>query len=113
MDNTKIAFITSGNEIDLFDLSGIFNVDSIENLSDNDIVKETIPFVYRSPVTSIAVSNDSMIAIGTSAGPIQIVYGGLTTPKPQRVLKWHLDQVKGLMFTADNNYLLSGGMEKY
>ena len=47
-----------------------------------------------------------MIAIGTSAGPIQIVYGGLTTPKPQRVLKWHLDQVKGLMFTADNNYLL-------
>ncbi|KAF6066417.1 hypothetical protein FOB64_004681 [Candida albicans] len=90
LDNTKIAFITS----------------------DNDIVKETIPFVYRSPVTSIAVSNDSMIAIGTSAGPIQIVYGGLTTPKPQRVLKWHLDQVKGLMFTADNNYLLSGGMEK-
>ena len=112
LDNTKIAFITSGNEIDLFDLSGIFNVDSIENLSDNDIVKETIPFVYRSPVISIAVSNDSMIAIGTSAGPIQIVYGGLTTPKPQRVLKWHLDQVKGLMFTADNNYLLSGGMEK-
>ena len=112
LDNTKIAFITSSNEINLFDLSGIFNVDSIENLSDNDIVKETIPFVYRSPVTSIAVSNDSMVAIGTSAGPIQIVYGGLNTPKPQRVLKWHLDQVKGLMFTADNNYLLSGGMEK-
>ena len=67
--------------------------------------------MYRSPVTSIACPT-ILIAIGTSAGPIQIVYGGLTTPKPQRVLKWHLDQVKGLMFTADNNYLLSGGMEK-
>ncbi|KAK6867974.1 NET1-associated nuclear protein 1 [Candida tropicalis] len=112
LDNSKIAFVTSDNEVNLFDLSDIYKLDNIENLKDDDISNEIIPFVYKSAITAIAVSNDSIVALGTTSGPIQIVYGGLITPKPQRVLKWHLDQVKSLCFTEDNNYLLSGGMEK-
>ncbi|RCK59104.1 NET1-associated nuclear protein 1 [Candida viswanathii] len=112
LDNSKVAFVTSDNEINLFDLAEIYKIDNIEGLKEEDISKEVIPFIYKSSITSIAVSNDSVVALGTSSGPIQIVYGGLITPKPQRVLKWHLDQVKSLCFTEDNNYLLSGGMEK-
>ncbi|KAL6450397.1 NAN1 NET1-associated nuclear protein 1 [Candida maltosa Xu316] len=112
LDTNKIAFVTSDNLITLFDISRIYDLENVENISDQDISKEVIQFTYRSPVTAIAVSNDSVVAIGTLSGPIQIVYGGLVTQKPQRVLKWHLDQVKSLQFTEDNNYLLSGGLEK-
>lgn len=115
LNSHKLAFLTSNNDIILVDLSVIFKQ---EQSNDNDdelpeqLPQETIPFVYKSPVTSLAVSNDSTIAIGTSAGAIQILYGSSITEKPQSLLKWHIDQVRALQFTPDSNYLLSGGMEK-
>ena len=56
-----------------------------------EVESETLKFPFKSSITSLAVSNDSVIAIGTSAGAIQILYGGLETEKPQRLLKWHID----------------------
>lgn len=113
-NSNKLAFLTSNHDIILVDLSFTSRQsdDDEEQIDYTELPQETIPFVYKSPVTSLAVSNDSVIAIGTSAGAIQLLYGGLTTDKPQGLLKWHIDQVRSLQFTPDNNYLLSGGMEK-
>ena len=110
-DSHKLAFLTSNNDTIVVDLSKQDQNDE-EETDYTELSQETIPFIYKSPVTSLAVSNDSVVAVGTSAGAIQLLYGGLTSDKPQGLLKWHIDQVRALQFTPDNNYLLSGGMEK-
>lgn len=110
-DSHKLAFLTSNNDTIVVDLSKQDQNDE-EETDYAELSQETIPFIYKSPVTSLAVSNDSVVAVGTSAGAIQLLYGGLTSDKPQGLLKWHIDQVRALQFTPDNNYLLSGGMEK-
>ncbi|KAI5953018.1 NAN1 [Candida theae] len=123
LDCTKVAFVMNDHKVLLLDLSTYFanskeedeqvNTTSVSNL-ESLVVKEVIPFQYRSPITSIAVSNDSLVALGTNAGVIQVLYGGLVTSDKlqQRVFKWHIDQVDALQFSHDNNYLLSGGAEK-
>lgn len=124
----KIAFISSNHKALLFDMSPAFAAFEVTNQptlssttseeptasppADLVLAPETIPFSYRSAITALAVSNDSVVAIGTAAGPIQLLYGGLTSAKPQRILKWHVDQVKSLCFSADDAYLVSGGLEK-
>ncbi|EAZ63940.2 Nucleolar protin NAN1 (U3 small nucleolar RNA-associated protein 17) (U3 snoRNA-associated protein 17) [Scheffersomyces stipitis CBS 6054] len=116
IDSTKLAFVTSDHDIVLIDLVEIFRNDQTEVESESEnrtqVSTETIKFPFKSAITSVAVSNDSTVALGTSAGAIQILYGGLASEKPQRLLKWHIDQVRSLHFTPDNNYLLSGGLEK-
>jgi len=106
LDSSKVVFVTSNHEVILYDLIKHFQDAEVE------VESETLKFPFKSSITSLAVSNDSVIAIGTSAGAIQILYGGLETEKPQRLLKWHIDQVRSLQFSQDNNYLLSGGLEK-
>ena len=81
------------------DLSKQDQNDDEEETDYTELSQETIPFIYKSPVTSLAVSNDSVVAVGTSAGAIQLLYGGLTSDKPQGLLKWHIDQVRALQFT--------------
>ncbi|CAI5759377.1 unnamed protein product [Candida verbasci] len=100
-NNQKLAFVTSTNEVHLIDIS-----------KEEEISKEVLTFPYKSPIISIVISNNSIIALGCQSGTIQILYGGLETEKPQRLLKWHIDQVKSLSFSPDNLYLLSGGLEK-
>lgn len=99
-DHLKIVFVTTDNTVVLL------------NVNSTETTKETMMFPYRSPVISVAVSLDATIALGTVTGVIQVLYGGLVADKPQRLFKWHVDQVRSLMFTPDNNYLLSGGLEK-
>ncbi|CAK9441156.1 uncharacterized protein LODBEIA_P50250 [Lodderomyces beijingensis] len=125
LDTSKIAFVTADQSILLLDLEIFYSnsLDDVEPLSltsaknwEELIVSEVIPFQYRSPITCAAVSNDSIVALGTNSGVIQIVYGGSSENNSdsttQRLLKWHFDQVNALYFTSDNNYLLSGGSEK-
>lgn len=121
LDYKKYAFITDIHEAVLVDLTKVYKYFSAcekdsgsENFSIDllEIDQEVIAFAYKSPVLSLAISNDSIVAIGTAAGTIQILYGGVINDKPQRLLKWHIDQVRSLSFTADSSYLLSGGMEK-
>lgn len=116
LNKKKLAFALASHELVLIDLSLHVHVGESngESIGDNgEAPREIIPFTYKSQITSLAVSNDSVIAIGTSSGAIQILYGGIEAQdRPQRLLKWHIDQVKALQFTPDNNYLLSGGLEK-
>lgn len=113
LDSSKIAFVTSDNEVLLVDLSAEYkNADDVEESAESLIDEEIISFPYKSKITAVAVSNDAIVALGTAAGPIQLLYGGLNADKPQGLLKWHIDQVRALQFTADNTYLLSGGLEK-
>ncbi|RLV96302.1 NET1-associated nuclear protein 1 [Spathaspora sp. JA1] len=109
-DSKKVAFINSQHEVVLVDLTTVYNKN--DELEQELISQETIPFPFKSQITAVAVSNDDVIAIGTASGTIQVLSGGLTTSKPQRLLKWHIDQVKSLQFSSDNNYLISGGGEK-
>ncbi|KAK6203430.1 nucleolar protein NAN1 [Scheffersomyces amazonensis] len=115
LDYTKIVFITNSHDVILVNLTDVYKK-SKQAEFEEDLTQfvsvENIAFPFKSPITSLAVSNDSTIALGTSSGAIQIIYGGLATEKPQRLLKWHIDQVKALQFTPDNSYLLSGGLEK-
>ncbi|KAK6454904.1 nucleolar protein NAN1 [Scheffersomyces xylosifermentans] len=118
LDNSKVVFVTSDHECVLVDLSESYKQSKANDSEESSATSVTEPtveiikFPFKSAITSVAVSNDSAIAIGTSAGAIQILFGGLATEKPQRLLKWHIDQVRSLQFTPDNNYLLSGGLEK-
>ncbi|ODV78387.1 nucleolar protein NAN1 [Suhomyces tanzawaensis NRRL Y-17324] len=109
LDGSKIAFVNEEHEIYLvnFEL-----VEAENSLASINLTTERIKFPFKAPVTSMAVSNDSIIALGTVSGTIQLLYGGLIVDKPQRLFKWHNDQVKSLQFTPDNAYLLSGGLEK-
>lgn len=116
----NIAFINLQHEALLFNISSAYAAfENNPDLNSNATVAkfsainpESIPFTYRSEISSLAVSNDAVVAIGTVNGPIQVVYGGLAVQKPQRVLKWHVDLVKALLFSADDMYLISGGLEK-
>ncbi|KAI5955182.1 NAN1 [Candida jiufengensis] len=112
LDFKKIAFVLNDHKVLLLDLETYYNNE--ESKVEELITKELISFQYRSPITSIAVSNDSIIALGTNSGVIQVIYGGLiiNNDKTQRVLKWHIEQINALQFSSDNNYLISGGSEK-
>ncbi|CCE82808.1 Piso0_002555 [Millerozyma farinosa CBS 7064] len=124
-DSTKVAFLKASHEVVIYDISHLLKEVSGEMNGDTDTQnleynkdyipeqnKEVIVFPYKAPVTAIAISNNSIVALGTASGAIQVLYGGLVTDKPQRLLKWHIDQVKSLQFSSDGTYLLSGGLEK-
>jgi NET1-associated nuclear protein 1 (U3 small nucleolar RNA-associated protein 17) len=105
LNGTKFVAITSDHEALVYDFQSL----------DEEVAEipcESIKFPFKSAITSVAVSNSSVVALGTSAGTIQVLYGGLTSEKPQKLLKWHIDQVRSLQFTPDSAYLLSGGLEK-
>ncbi|KAI5965682.1 NAN1 [Candida pseudojiufengensis] len=109
LDLNKLAFVLSDHKVLLLDLETYYNNEESE--VEDIITKELISYQYRSPITSIAVSNDSIIALGTNSGVIQVIYGGIEN-ETQRILKWHIEQINALQFSSDNNYLISGGSEK-
>lgn len=68
-----------------------------------------------SQIVKIAVSNDQtdpLLAIGTSHGPVILLFDLLSSKPTQRTLKWHIEPVKALTFNHDQSYLLTGGSEK-
>ncbi|CCH43837.1 putative WD repeat-containing protein [Wickerhamomyces ciferrii] len=83
---------------------------TIVDLTSKDSNNQTIVFPYKSFITSLAISNDSTIAVGTSSGVIHLIYENSTSTT--RILKWHIDQVLSLSFHSDSNYLISGGLER-
>ncbi|GME79407.1 unnamed protein product [Ambrosiozyma monospora] len=103
INRNRIVFFTTKNTLHYAEF--------INN--DEEIKLHTVNFQFKTQVTSLAITSgdDAIIAAGTSSGIIQIVYVHDQT-RPQRLLKWHIDQVKALSFNHDDNYLLSGGLEK-
>lgn len=99
-DRTKVAFLTNNHEV------VIYHMDAPQ------ATPEHLKFPYKLPITLMAISNDQVVALGSELGPIQVVYGGLETPVPQKLLKWHVEAVSAVAFTPDGRYLLSGGKEK-
>lgn len=73
--------------------------------------KEAFPFPHKS-VSAVAVSNSGIIALGTFQGPITVLYAGASSGTPKGFLRWHVDEVKSVEFSIDENYLVSGGTEK-
>ena len=66
--------------------------------------------------SSIAISDEGVLAVGSQSGVIDVYYrlfdeGNKHIPPP-RALKWHVDAVRALSFSLDNNYLISGGKER-
>lgn len=60
--------------------------------------------------TVMALDNEcSQLAVGYASGVINVIN---ITDESSRLLKWHIDSVLSLCFTADGSYLLSGGWEK-
>ncbi|KAG7747357.1 hypothetical protein KL911_003130 [Ogataea haglerorum] len=98
VDRSTIAYLTNRNQ--LYFQSG-------------DGPLEMIQFAYKTPITSLAVSNAEtpMIALGTSSGIIQLIFVSDNT-RPQRLLKWHIGQINCVEFSTNGAYLLSGGQEK-
>lgn len=76
----------------------------------------TIPYVHKTPITTMAISNDPetpYVALGSSSGIIQLIFVNVQQKtSTQRILKWHINQPLTLNFTPDNEYLISGGSEK-
>lgn len=97
----------------------IFSVFSFDD--NNEFELASYDFDYssasnsKSKIVKIAISNnqaDPLLAIGTSNGPIALLFD-LSSGKPtQRLLKWHIDPIRSLDFNPDSTYLLSGGSEK-
>lgn len=91
----KLAFLVkSPNSLVLFD----------NDLTNTNVVEPEL----KHNINVIAVSNDGIVALGTTNGVIELIYQDLS----KRYLKWHIDQVKALSFDKDTKYLLSGGLEK-
>lgn len=110
IDKTKFVFLKNDNELTVIDLSSVYELENqIGEDFDYTVPQSTLTFVYKSPIVSMAISNNSMIALGSLSGPIQVLFGGNVD---QKLMKWHIGPVKSLCFTNDNNYLISGGQEK-
>lgn len=72
-------------------------------------------FKRSRPVLSLAVSDDGLVAVGSTTGVVDLYYEcfAATENEPaMRALKWHVDSVLTLSFSLDGDYLLSGGKEK-
>ncbi|CAH6721575.1 NET1-associated nuclear protein 1 [[Candida] jaroonii] len=112
-DQASINIITDLGSSYIFAISA--NRKFISILSHNQLFKyhienetlDKIPFTYKSSIISIDISNDGTIALGSSSGPIQIIF----PDNQEKLLKWHIGPVKSLVFT-NSNQLVSGGMEK-
>lgn len=114
-DGHKLAVVLDLGDISLYDISAgvqkATEVDTEAVSASIDATREQFSGQHKT-VTCMAVSNAGVVAVGNSAGVISLVYGGSSTGKPQRTLRWHIDPVGSLCFSADEVYLVSGGNEK-
>ncbi|OBA20522.1 WD40 repeat-like protein [Metschnikowia bicuspidata var. bicuspidata NRRL YB-4993] len=111
-DGHKLAVVLESGDVCLYDISALAVSSDFKTLSESiEATKEMFSGQNKS-VTCITVSESGIIAIGNSAGVIKLIYGGSSTGKPHRNLRWHIDPVRSLSFSADEVYLVSGGNEK-
>ncbi|VEU20776.1 DEKNAAC101755 [Brettanomyces naardenensis] len=111
-DGNNVAFVTGGHDVYYTSIVG----------AKGGHIRATIhhsTFPYKTPVISVAISNGEvpLVALGTVSGVIQLLYLGQDSKKQssntdQRLLKWHVDEVKAVEFSSDGSYLISGGLEK-
>lgn len=106
---SKLAVAYESGSVAIFDLSAIYS-DMAEPQAAVNATVEKYP--SQSRITCMAVSDDGIVALGSSSGGIQLVYGGTNSKLPTRTLRWHIDPVRCLAFSHDQNYLVSGGNEK-
>lgn len=127
----ELMFISQDNGLNLVDYHGklIHSFGNVQNLVKSlnnqfiltlannilyryDVVANTtteFAFNYKSPIISMAISNDGLIALGSQLGPIQIIFND----NQEKVLKWHIGPVKLVYFApGPSNFLISGGIEK-
>lgn len=112
----KLVVVLESLQALLFDLSAAVSTHSSthSHLCHQDAIertKEVFSFPHKS-VSCLAVSNSGVIALGTMQGHISVLYGGSSSGTPKGFLRWHVDAVKSVEFSVDENYLVSGGTEK-
>lgn len=122
-DAHKLAIVCDGArlkndaEVQLYDLSAVLAsaIKPKDAAAAMDALCERFAHDTRS-VTCVAVANSGVVALGTSWGAISLLYGGAAQTnrksRPLRTLRWHMDAVLAVAFSADDVYLLSGGHEK-
>lgn len=125
INKNHLIFLTNKNDLEFVELNDIAlvnkarnnnaNTTNNNNNNTNNIIQRQkhIKFIFKTPIVSMAISNepDPIVALGTSSGIIQVISIN-DSSKPQRLLKWHIDQVKALSFNQNDTYLISGGLEK-
>ncbi len=108
------------NKEDVFIIQAIelsYNESDNEGVGSTKIVRSATISDSNKQISSLAISNTGIVAIGHSNGPIEVVYSFanklvINDNKYSRLLKWHADSVFSLQFSLEGNYLLSGGKEK-
>lgn len=102
-----LAMLNDNRDIINIDLTSYLTIaptsESIQELSID--IKS---FNYKSPIISMAVSDENLIALGSLSGPIQVIFNDENDN--EKILKWHIGPAKCLKF--HQNFLLSGGDEK-
>lgn len=112
----KLAVVLESLQALLYDLTAAVSAPSAKHtqLGFQDAIERTVEFFAfpHKSVSCMAVSSTGIIAIGTLLGHINVLYGGSSTGTPKGFLRWHIEPVKSVEFSVDENYLVSGGTEK-
>lgn len=106
---SKLAVVSDLSTVLLFDLSSIYT-DMVEPQAAIDATVEK--YTALTKISCMAVSDDGIVALGTTTGVIHLIYGGTNSSLPTKLLRWHIDPVRCLAFSHDHTYLVSGGNEK-
>lgn len=106
----KLAVALESQAVAIYDLTCLFS----DILLPQTAVAATMEkhTLVNKPVTCMAVSDDGVVALGGQNGVILLVYSGFGSEKATKLLRWHIDPVRCLAFSHDQQYLVSGGNEK-
>lgn len=107
---TKLAVALDSQQVVLYDLAAVYLLMEQPQLA-VEATQEKYAHTTKLP-TCMAVSDEGVVALGSTSGVIQLVYGGTNSDLPTRTLRWHMDPVRSLAFSHDLTYLVSGGNEK-
>lgn len=107
------VYSTSALEIFSFDDNNESELASYSiNISNNNQIVSSKTILH---IANLAISNDQsdpLVAVGLSNGSIILLFELALEKQTQRLLRWHIDPVKSLIFNHDSTYLLSGGSER-
>lgn len=109
----KLAVVLDTHTLAIFDLSCLLHDPELAQHAQQAVAatieKHNAP---QRPATCVAVSDDGVMAFGILSGAIQVAYTGFGKSHPAKQLRWHMDPVKALAFSHDQQFLVSGGNEK-
>lgn len=110
----KLAVVLDTHTLAIFDLTCLL----ADTLSDTEQAQQAVAATIEKhnapqrPATCVAVSDDGVVAFGILSGVIQVAYTGFGKSHPAKQLRWHMDPVRSLAFSHDQQFLVSGGNEK-